>query len=456
MYGVWNGSNEKAHQDCKGCQRQRCRCRTFVLYQVVTDNCGDKRMRNGLYQSTGLYRVCNVILVILSLILISSQAHAQKRMTTFNPKVHGFLFGNEFTNTRYYSGFRVDFGGRCGGMVYAALDYYYSKTPRPTTTTLPTEGSTLSTFISARQEDSFVPNIDKWVELTVNPLGERTGEFFNWGLQGFGGGRLQELRQSIDAGRPVPINLFHPSDMSKHHQVLAFGYDLRGYTGDLKAGREKLQIFVYDPNYPGEMRTLYPDVQKLRFRYAESKEEWLTYFVDAKYRSKRPLENQQIAGCTGLNWSGQDYSGQNLSGLKGNLRCANLSRTNFRGATITQGDFEKAQIDGTIFYGANLRNSNFTDAHGNRPDFYGADLKTVQFIRSKLQYARFYGADLRNANLANADLTGADLRGANLQGANLTGANLTGANIEGADFRNTQRSGLILTGTKRNGSTQGL
>ena len=76
--------------------------------------------------------------------------------------------------------------------------------------------------------------------------------------------------------------------------------------------------------------------------------------------------------------------GDNIEGVKANLRNANLRD-------------------------ANLRNANLRDANLRAADLSNANLRDV---------------DLRGANLYGANLRGADLRDANLRGANLYGANL--------------------------------
>jgi hypothetical protein len=139
-----------------------------------------------------------------------------------------------------------------------------------------------------REIDSLVSNLDKWGEVGFNPGGARNGEFFNWGLQGTNGGRLEELRSFIDRRVPVVIDLQGDGDTG-NHQVVAIGYNLGRYTGDLGNFKEDLKIFVYDPNYPRQMRTLIPDVGAQLYRYQEGgNERWRTYFVDKKYQAKTP------------------------------------------------------------------------------------------------------------------------------------------------------------------------
>lgn len=118
--------------------------------------------------------------------------------------------------------------------------------------------------------------------MTANP-GLRNAEFFRWGLQGYGGGRLQELREVIDRGRPVPLGL-KGDGRTGDHQVLAIGYDLGSYKGDLRGNESDLRIFVYDPNYPRKTMTLVPDMQRQTYTYRERGAlHWRTYFVDKKY-----------------------------------------------------------------------------------------------------------------------------------------------------------------------------
>ncbi|GAA0409424.1 hypothetical protein Acor_36550 [Acrocarpospora corrugata] len=211
-----------------------------------------------------------------------------RRMTPLDPARHGFKFDNQF-QTQVIA--EVRFGGLCGGWSYAALDHFYNNRPIPTQDTLPASGSALHRYIFDRQVESIAATLDKWTELTVNPFGWRTAEFFNWGLQGFTGGRLQELRESIDAGRPVPLGLFKPTGnlLGPHHQAIAIGYDLGGYAGDFGPRQTDLKIYVLDPNFPGKISTLVPNPATLTYSYLEHPEKvWRTYFVDTRYRPRNP------------------------------------------------------------------------------------------------------------------------------------------------------------------------
>jgi hypothetical protein len=208
-------------------------------------------------------------------------------MTRFDPTVHGFKFYNDFTSN--FAG--IDFKGLCGGMAYSALDYFNNNIPVPTQTNPPENGTSLRQYIYNRQQNSTLDNVDKWGELSVNPFGSRTNEFFNWGLQGFNGGRVQELRASIDAGKPVPLGLYKGGNggFVTHHQVLAIGYDMGRYRGDLGQYKEDLRIYVYDSNFPNQTKCLRPNLVNQTYYYEdEPRCSWLTYFVDKKYRLASP------------------------------------------------------------------------------------------------------------------------------------------------------------------------
>lgn len=210
--------------------------------------------------------------------------------TRFDPAVHGFKFVNTFPNN-FIPEFDVRTGGLCGGMVYAALDYFnHPRIPLPTQDYEPGEGTDLRTFLYHRQTNSIVDhNHVKWAELSFNPGGERNAEFYRWGLEG-PGGRLDALRREIDAGRPVPLGLKGCNEGCKgDHQVLAIGYDVGAYTGDLGPALRQVKIFVYDPNFPGRTLALTPYPEMGQYRYAEEPDHrWRTYFVNEHYSVRRP------------------------------------------------------------------------------------------------------------------------------------------------------------------------
>lgn len=130
----------------------------------------------------------------------------------------------------------------------------------------------------------------------------------------------------------------------------------------------------------------------------------------------------------GVNLSGQNFSvgyqvsvtnpplnvdPRNLSKVepvdltRSNLRGANLSNSVFQGAILTETDLQEANLE-------------------------GADLRETQLNRANLTDAILVEADLRQANLENAIVNGADLRGADLRQATLNGVDLSTAITDAA------------------------
>ena len=147
------------------------------------------------------------------------------KMTTFVPEVHGFKFKNKFKSTVGDAGsIKFTLNGLCGGMAYAANDYFLKGVEIPNQDYVPAIGTKLHSYIYDRQQNSF-SNLDKFLEYSVNPLGMRDNEFFYWGLEG----RLYDFVKTIDNNKPIPLGLFNiHNDPTSHHQVLGIGYDLGG------------------------------------------------------------------------------------------------------------------------------------------------------------------------------------------------------------------------------------
>jgi hypothetical protein len=229
------------------------------------------------------------LLLIFTVGLFCVSGIGQSHGTGFVPATHGFHFPNSFDNrVQLPGGLDIRTGGLCGGMVYAAMDHYLARRSMPQQDYLPAEGTPLQRYLYDREYTSLLSNADKWTEISFNPGGARDSEFFNWGLQATKGGRLEELRSFLDRGMPVPLGL--KADKGGDHQVLAIGYDMGRYHGDLGVNQGDLKIFIYDPNYPRQQMTLVPDLAKKVYVLAEDRNAhaWRTYFVDKNYHTQVP------------------------------------------------------------------------------------------------------------------------------------------------------------------------
>ncbi len=246
--------------------------------------------------------ITGVFIVSMLSCFVQAKSQVGSGQTRFKPEIHGFKFRNTL-EVEVFNDIRMS--GFCGGMVYSALDYFKANKIIPAQTYKPANGMPLFDYMWGRQRTSVTGNIDKWTELFINPFGARTSEFFNWGLQCFKGGRLQELKTEIDKGNPVPLGLFKPGNggTGPHHQVLAIGYNGGRYQGDLGNYKEDLEIMVYDPNYPGETKILMANTSQSFYYYKGEAGnvncQWQTYFVDRRYNPVMPPTIEGNGKATG-------------------------------------------------------------------------------------------------------------------------------------------------------------
>jgi hypothetical protein len=134
----------------------------------------------------------------------------------------------------------VNFGnagvGVCGGMVYAAVDFFLFGRPVPAAPTEP-----VFRYLCRRLLDSFnfpFGWLKYWDWQVRTDLTDLTAR--DW----------PRLQAELDAGRLCPMGLckvhaWDPRRLGQNHQVLAHGYDAVEATSDVT-------LHVYDPNYPGE------------------------------------------------------------------------------------------------------------------------------------------------------------------------------------------------------------
>ncbi|MGH2627777.1 MAG: hypothetical protein ACRDHY_14135 [Anaerolineales bacterium] len=165
--------------------------------------------------------------------------------------------------------------GLCGGMAFAALDYYTRGLPLPRGTgpsDQPTrktpKGATLRTYLWQRLLQSLTVGgagalmLANMAALHLMPK--------RWPFRGGAPWLLARsksnwirLKRHIDAGEPWPIGLVGTTkDPFTNHQVLAYGYDDNG------DGRGT--IYVYDMNCPGAEQTLRVDFRGESLQAEES------------------------------------------------------------------------------------------------------------------------------------------------------------------------------------------
>src|SRR5690349_19399625 len=188
------------------------------------------------------------------------------QLTSFRPGQHGFRFANSFTSVVYppipfSPGLPLD--GLCGGMSFAALDYFFAGTPVPTHTTadytgsggVPPNGSRLWELILERHINSVgLTDGPIGVPITAGPLQLHLapGDLYNPKrflffevsdqptVQAALANEVSNLPGALATG-PVPLILVAQNSITESHQVVAVAFD------DTVAPTE---ISLYDCRYP--------------------------------------------------------------------------------------------------------------------------------------------------------------------------------------------------------------
>jgi hypothetical protein len=181
--------------------------------------------------------------------------------TAFRPSQHGFPFNNDWQPAALTT---IDLGiaqipigdassGLCGGMVYAALDYFAASLPIPQQRPDPqAPGTPLYDYLVKRLIDSFdLPNLPVRLLTIMNPAYPDTGSAGN-PLEGRAPVIIKDawpqIRSWIDGGFPAPICLENvksalPTDLGLNDQTGVWGYQMDG---------NFVTLFTYDPNIPGD------------------------------------------------------------------------------------------------------------------------------------------------------------------------------------------------------------
>ena len=224
--------------------------------------------------------------------------------TNFVPSDHAFRFPNQFVNTVLDKWWfpKIETTGRCGGMCYAALDYYFAGISVPDFTpsdfddgSVPPDGHRLADYLYTRQLDSM-----KW----------RDGlRFGRWTARGDTRvmsrtlhNEIPKAKESIDDGEPVVLGLLGSSSLKRlgkgNHQAVCYAYseDASGIT----------TLYIYDPNHPpthnfsGEVELSRKMGGGLGFE-ADHGGPWRGFFVQRYSRRQPP---QRFGGGGGVGGGG--------------------------------------------------------------------------------------------------------------------------------------------------------
>ena len=181
--------------------------------------------------------------------------------TNFRPSLHGFPYDNNWPDSPLTT---IDLGvgkigigsaqaGLCGGMVYAALDYWANNRPIPPDRPDPAApGNPLYDYLVSRLIDSFdLPALPVRLLEIMNPVYPDTGSA-GQPLEGRAPIIIKDswpqIRSWVDSGFPAPICLenvksVNPVDLGENHQTAVWGYQMDG---------NMVTLFTYDPNIHGD------------------------------------------------------------------------------------------------------------------------------------------------------------------------------------------------------------
>lgn len=184
-----------------------------------------------------------------------------RQMTRFLPSKNGFHFINRFekipTHLNTFFG-RIKVGdasnGLCGGMVFAALDYFNAGMSIPKVKNLPKNRKHFD-YVVKRLIDSFDLPLGplNYIELMHPKYPDGKTSRGRYGAIPAGRAwrmiRVEwpKIKMKLDAGIPCPLGLVRIKStnlklLGKNHQVLTYGYELVN---------DELTLYIYDPNYPG-------------------------------------------------------------------------------------------------------------------------------------------------------------------------------------------------------------
>jgi hypothetical protein len=174
--------------------------------------------------------------------------------TGFTAPEHGFKFVNSFEfsaslDLKPITRRPVVLGklvlGLCGGMCFAALDYFHAHQAIPSIAKVDDIPPELLKYLVDRQFDSLarggVIKVLDWAAREDNSLALSVA-----------GWEAPKLRQQLDTVEPAVLALIRVGGVThlmENHQVVATGYDFNDET-------KEMVVYLYDPNHPGETPSL--------------------------------------------------------------------------------------------------------------------------------------------------------------------------------------------------------
>jgi len=386
----------------------------------------------------------------------------------FEPKVNGFHFVNNFENALYSGifGWSIRTSGRCGGMSYAALDYFLSKKNEvPDTKEMPADGDVLGDYILKRQLNTFSSVGDEFISATLlpgvadiyygrcfPPAGESYKFFIN---------QIKSVNRPCNIGCiPVASGI---QDIGNGHQVLGIGV-----TED--PNPQKVLIHLYDSNHPNaEMVLKLNEKDKLwelrtyeNGTVGEVRRTFKAWFPDPGYKFLEPnifanhspyidksyedLRNWKTPAKQDLQnyvFVGTNFSGNKVDSC--DFQKVDAHTAFFMGTSAMSCDFREADLTSANFINANLRNSTFDCAHMENTFMNQTELSDANFKETMLAHAHFVQAKMNNTCMRSANVEDGLFFNLSAVNSNFDKANLEDTNFHAAAMNNVSMNETVLT-----------
>lgn len=273
-----------------------------------------------------------------------------RQMTGFLPSRNGWPFDNRFVAVPPIKLIgELRFGdaskGLCGGMVYAALDYFVAGLELPAIPDAdlskyksPLHGPVFD-YLGKRLFNSFdIPRgVRNYIELMHPdyPDFQTSSRYPGLSPRSRAWRTIRQewplIKSKLDAGQPCPLGLIRVkskdlSRLGENHQVLAYGYDLTG---------DDLTLFIYDPNYhQGDNITLKLNIgnpqRKLNIDYSDEKPVYC--FFQTAYTFSMPASSDTTPGRIIL-FEDENFCGKSIDIVREHADLSTHKMGNFNNRT---------------------------------------------------------------------------------------------------------------------------
>jgi uncharacterized protein YjbI with pentapeptide repeats len=172
------------------------------------------------------------------------------------------------------------------------------------------------------------------------------------------------------------------------------------------------------------------------------------HFSDFKKSMYIPSFDLSAAVLDGVTFNGSELSGILFSNLSMRGAHFDLFEKDYESkqTSLTECIFEGSQMEGCTFIEANIDRSDFTDAILTNTTFENCFLHTNIFRNANLENVKLLNCELEIIDFVGANLRGVDFSKSTFKKVDFTNADLTGAIVENAVFKEIVLNGTVIDG----------